>query len=84
MMAHEGVEVYLRSFLTSALDRGEWSASRPGRFTSDGEAPGTLRIGGSEGVGPRADLDVLERRNRRVSSRVAEYCLLKKSAAACG
>jgi hypothetical protein len=28
-----GVEVYLHAFLTSALDGGEWSVSRPGRFT---------------------------------------------------
>ena len=28
-----GVEAQLHSFLTSALDGGEWSASRPGRFT---------------------------------------------------
>jgi hypothetical protein len=28
-----GVEVYLHSFLTSAVDGGEWSTSRPGRFT---------------------------------------------------
>jgi len=29
-----GVEIQLHAFLTSALDGGEWSASRPGRFTS--------------------------------------------------
>jgi hypothetical protein len=28
-----GMEVYLHSFLTSALDGGEWLTSRPGRFT---------------------------------------------------
>jgi hypothetical protein len=28
-----GVDVWLHSFLTSALDGGEWSASLPGRFT---------------------------------------------------
>jgi len=27
--------------LTSALDRGEWPTSRPGRFTPRGRAPGT-------------------------------------------
>jgi len=27
--------------LTSALDGGEWSASRPGRFTPRERAPGT-------------------------------------------
>jgi hypothetical protein len=33
-----GVEVWLRAFLTSALDGGEWSASRPGRFTPGKES----------------------------------------------
>jgi hypothetical protein len=27
------------AFLTSALDGGEWSASRPGRFTPQGKSP---------------------------------------------
>jgi hypothetical protein len=31
--------------LTSALDGGEWSASRPGRFTPREGAPGTAWIG---------------------------------------
>jgi hypothetical protein len=31
--AYWGVEVSLHAFLTSALDGGEWSVSRPGRFT---------------------------------------------------
>jgi hypothetical protein len=35
-----GVEVYLHLFLTSALDGGEWSASRTGRFT-----PGEMALG---------------------------------------
>jgi hypothetical protein len=39
----------------SALDGGEWSASRPGRFTARERAPGTHRIGGW--VGSRAVLD---------------------------
>jgi hypothetical protein len=30
--------------LTSALDEGEWSASRPGRFTPGNRAPGTHSI----------------------------------------
>jgi hypothetical protein len=41
--------------LKSALDGGEWSASRPGRFTPRERAPGTHWIGGWEG--PRAVLD---------------------------
>jgi hypothetical protein len=27
------MEVYLHAFMISAVDEGEWSASRPGRFT---------------------------------------------------
>jgi hypothetical protein len=42
--------------LTSALDGGEWSASRPGRFTLGERAPRTYWIGGW--VGPRAVLNV--------------------------
>jgi hypothetical protein len=37
--------------LTSALDVGEWSASRPGRFTPRERAPGTHWIGGWVGGG---------------------------------
>jgi hypothetical protein len=44
------------SFTTSALDGGEWSASRPGRAFTPGErTPGTRCTGGW--VGPRAGLD---------------------------
>jgi hypothetical protein len=46
--------------LTSALDGGEWSASRPGRFTSKERAPGTNWIEGW--VGPRAVLDAVVKR----------------------
>jgi hypothetical protein len=48
-------EVELHAFWTSELDGGEWSASRPGRFTPRERAPGTLWIGGW--VGPRTVLD---------------------------
>jgi hypothetical protein len=42
--------------MTSALDRGEWSVSRPGRALPPGErTPGTHCTGGW--VGPRAGLD---------------------------
>jgi hypothetical protein len=47
--------------LTSALDRGEWSASRLGRFTPRERAPRTHCIGGW--VGPRAVLDAVVKRN---------------------
>jgi hypothetical protein len=49
-------------FLTSSLDGGKWSASRPGRFTP-GERPcGTHRIGGW--VGLRAGLDAVVKRKK--------------------
>jgi hypothetical protein len=48
------------NYLTSALDGGEWSASRPGRFTPRERAPGTHWIGGW--VGFRAVLDAVVKR----------------------
>jgi hypothetical protein len=60
MKAYGGMDVQIRIFLTSALDGCEWSASRPGRFTPGGRAPGTHWIGGW--VGPRAGLDYMEKR----------------------
>jgi hypothetical protein len=46
--------------LTSSLDGGEWSASRPSRFTRKERARGTHWIGGW--VGPRAVLDAVVKR----------------------
>jgi hypothetical protein len=55
-----GVEVYLRiPFLTSPLDGGEWSTSRPGRFTSWEIAADTHWIG--RWVVPRACLAAVEK-----------------------
>jgi hypothetical protein len=54
------VEVQLQSFLTSALDGGEWSASQPALFTPRERAPGTHWIGGW--VGSRAVLDAVVKR----------------------
>jgi hypothetical protein len=48
------------SFLTSALDGGEWSASHPCRFTPGERVPGTHCTGGW--VGPRGGLDAVERK----------------------
>jgi len=56
-----GVELELRAFLTLVLDEGEWSASRPGRFTRRERAPGTHWLGGW--VGSRAGLDTGEEKN---------------------
>jgi hypothetical protein len=55
MKAYGGVGVQIHIFLTSALVWGEWSASRPGRFT-----PGTHWIGGW--IDPRVGLDDVEKR----------------------
>jgi hypothetical protein len=58
MKAYGGVDVQIHIFLTSALAGGEWSASRPGRFTSGTRALGAqwLRVW----VGPRTGLDDVE------------------------
>jgi hypothetical protein len=50
----------VRPFLISALDRGEWSTSRPCRFTPCGRASDTHSLGGR--VGPGASLDAKEKR----------------------
>jgi hypothetical protein len=50
-----GVEVWLHVFLTSALDDGEWSASRTGHINPKEGVPGTHWI--RDWVGPRAGLD---------------------------
>jgi hypothetical protein len=46
--------------MTSALDGGEWSASRPSRFIPRERAPGTHWIGGW--VGHRAVVDAVVKR----------------------
>jgi hypothetical protein len=60
MKTYGGVEITAPSFLTSALDGGEWSASCPGRFTREERDPGTHWIGGW--VGLSAGMDVVEKR----------------------
>jgi hypothetical protein len=47
-------------FLISALDGGEWSASRPCRFTSEETAPSTHRI--ASWVGPKVGPGAVEKR----------------------
>jgi hypothetical protein len=59
MKTYGGVDVQTRVFSTSALVGGEWSASRPGRFTPGEKAPGTHWIGGW--VDPGAGLDDMEK-----------------------
>jgi hypothetical protein len=53
----KGKVVPVLCFATSALDGGEWSALRPGRFTPKERAPGIHWIGGW--VGSRAVLDAV-------------------------
>jgi hypothetical protein len=60
MKAYWGMEVQLQAFLTSALNGGEHSASRCGRFTPQGKSPGTNWTGG--GVSPRAGLEAVVKR----------------------
>jgi hypothetical protein len=68
--------------LTSALDGGEWSASRPGRFTPWERIRGTHWIRGW--VGPRAVLDAAVKRkfyspeleNRAFAVRATEWSVL--------
>jgi hypothetical protein len=60
MKAYGGVHVYVHIFFNSALLAGEWSASRPCRFTPGERATGTRWTGGW--VGPRTGLDDMEKR----------------------
>jgi hypothetical protein len=51
MKTYWGVEVQLHTFLTSVLDGGEWSNSRPGRFIPGRKNPRYLldrRLGGPQ------------------------------------
>jgi hypothetical protein len=60
MKAYGGVDVYIHIFLTSALAGGEWSASRPCRFSHREIVPGTRWVG--VWVGLRAGLNDVEKR----------------------
>jgi hypothetical protein len=60
MKAYWGSRGIAPHTLTSALDGGEWSISRPGRFTPRERDPGTHWIGGW--LGPRVVLDAVVKR----------------------
>jgi hypothetical protein len=60
MKARGGVNVKIHILLASALVGGEWSASRPYRFTPGERSPGIHWIGGW--MDPRPGLDNVERR----------------------
>jgi hypothetical protein len=53
MKTYGGVDVYIHIFLTSVLVGGEWSTSRPGRFT-----PGTHFIGGQSRSGRYGEVKI--------------------------
>jgi hypothetical protein len=53
-------EVIAAPFLTPAIDRRQWSGSRPCRFTPREKAPGIHFIGGW--ASPRAGLEAVEKR----------------------
>jgi hypothetical protein len=55
------VDAYIHVFMTTAVVGGEWLASRPDRSNPGEKAPGTHGIG--VWVGPRTDLDKMERKN---------------------
>jgi hypothetical protein len=59
MKVYGGVDVWIHIFLKSVLLGGEWSVSRPGRFTPVERSLGTNCIGGW--VDPRAGLDDAEK-----------------------
>jgi hypothetical protein len=55
MTTYGGVDVQNHVSLTSALGKGEWTASRPGRFTPRERAPGAHWIWGLVGHGTGLD-----------------------------
>jgi hypothetical protein len=60
MKAYGGVDIYIHVFLTTAAAGGEWSTSRPCRFTPGERAHFTHLVGGW--VNLRAGLDYVEKR----------------------
>jgi hypothetical protein len=68
MKAYWGVELQLHAFLTSERDGGEWSVSRPGRFTSGKRF--SVRINCMRGADPSLFWHVLEDRSSDITARV--------------
>jgi hypothetical protein len=63
MKAYGGVDVQIHIFLTSALVEGEWSASRPGRFTPEKSPryPLYRRLGGPQSrSGQHGEVKILD------------------------
>jgi hypothetical protein len=59
-LPHGGAEVQFHAFLTSTINKTEWSASRSGPLYYHRKNPPTHCLG--EWVGPRAGLDSLDKR----------------------
>jgi hypothetical protein len=74
MKTYWGVEVWHHTFLTSKLDGGEWSASRPGRFSPRERVSGTHWIGCW--VGPRPGLDVVDKVQTKLFAVEIYYSLI--------
>jgi len=64
MKTYWGKEVQLHAFLTPILYGGEWSSSRPSRFTPGVRAAGIHWIG--VWVGPRTGSDTVGRRKNPI------------------
>jgi hypothetical protein len=61
MKTYRGVEDYRYTFLTSALDGEEWSASRPGCFTPEEKVPSIHWMGTGMGGTPEMGLNAVEK-----------------------
>jgi hypothetical protein len=76
MKAYRGMKVYLHTFLTLALDNGDWSALWPSHITTRETAD---RIG--DWVDPKTDLEPLEKRKKCVpalSFKLVVYLMSKR------
>jgi hypothetical protein len=68
MKTYWGVDVQLYTFLASALDGGEWSASLPSPLNPGGKALSAHRIG--VWVGPRTSVDAVRKKNIPITATV--------------
>jgi hypothetical protein len=68
---YEGVEVWLRLLLITALDGSEWPGSRSGHFTTEERAADTHCTG--DWLHPRAGPELWRRKNLKIS------CVYQKS-----
>jgi hypothetical protein len=61
MNTYGGMGGVAPSFMTSALEGGEWSPSRPGLFNPAEKAPSPSSHWAAGSVGPRAGVDTVEK-----------------------